>query len=176
MNHASVVMWPSLLATLRLPGRQGREPCWIALWDCFGGHIFIIACAEQELKSQESRIPGVEPPKPTEYCTMAILKRWLQACQGAKLSGKRKELIKRSVRMWYIRRLLSNNASSKDLIRRILLSYKNIRKSFYLQSKRQHKQWFVPKQSHNAIQWWDSRPCLSHNLKVANTKGTKKRR
>ena len=56
------------------------------------------ACAEQELKLQESDIPGAELPKASEYWTMASLKRWL-ACQGAKLSGKRKDLIKRSVRL-----------------------------------------------------------------------------
>ena len=41
--------------------------------------MFIIAWAEQELKLQESYIPGDELPKPSEYCTMVILKRWL-AC------------------------------------------------------------------------------------------------
>ena len=41
-----------LLATLRLRGRLGREPCLITLWACFEARIFIIACAEQELKLQ----------------------------------------------------------------------------------------------------------------------------
>ena len=53
------------------------------------GTHFLIACADQELKLQESDILGAELPKPPEYCTIAILKRWL-ACQGAKLSRKRK--------------------------------------------------------------------------------------
>ena len=88
----------------------------MALWECFGSRIFNIACAEQELKLQESDIPGAELPKPPEHCKMAILKRSL-TCEGAKLSGKRKGLIKRSVRSWYIRRLLNNNISYRDLTR-----------------------------------------------------------
>ncbi|XP_015768406.1 PREDICTED: uncharacterized protein LOC107347056 [Acropora digitifera] len=42
----------------------------------------------------EQDIPGAELPKPPENCTVAILKRWL-SCRGAKVSGKRNELIKR---------------------------------------------------------------------------------
>ena len=86
----------------RLRGRRSR-----ALLDCvrFGGHIFIMAFAEQELELQESDMSRAELPKPPEHCTMAILKRWL-GCQGARLSEKRNDLIKRSVRSWYIRRLL----------------------------------------------------------------------
>ena len=42
----------------------------------------------------ESDIPGAELPKPAEFCTVAILKRWL-SCRGAKVSGNRKDLIKR---------------------------------------------------------------------------------
>ena len=37
---------------------------------------------------------GAELPKPAEFCTVAILKRWL-SCRGAKVSGNRKDLIKR---------------------------------------------------------------------------------
>ena len=42
----------------------------------------------------EQDILGAELPKPPENCTVAILKRWL-SCRGAKVSGKRNELIKR---------------------------------------------------------------------------------
>ena len=48
----------------------------------------------QELKLTESDIPGAELPRLAEHCTVAILKRWL-ACSGAKVSGKREDLIKR---------------------------------------------------------------------------------
>ena len=44
----------------------------------------------------EQDIPGAELPKPPENCTVAILMCWL-SCRGAKVSGKRNELIKRSV-------------------------------------------------------------------------------
>ena len=47
---------------------------------------------QQELT--ESDIPGAELPRPAEHCTVAILKRWL-ACSGAKVPGKREDLIKR---------------------------------------------------------------------------------
>ena len=45
--------------------------------------------ADENTKVQlvESDIPGAELPKPAEFCTVAILKRWL--------SGNRKDLIKR---------------------------------------------------------------------------------
>ena len=42
----------------------------------------------------ESDIPGAELLKPAEFCTVVILKRWL-SCRGAKVSGNRKDLIKR---------------------------------------------------------------------------------
>ncbi|CAH3144356.1 unnamed protein product [Porites lobata] len=38
-------------------------------------------------------IPGAELPRQAEHCTVAILKRWL-ACSGAKVPGKREDLIK----------------------------------------------------------------------------------
>ena len=52
--------------------------------------------ADENTKVQlvESDIPGAELPKPAEFCTVAILKRWL-SCRGAKVSGNRKDLIKR---------------------------------------------------------------------------------
>ena len=52
--------------------------------------------ADENTKGQlvESDIPGAELPKPAEFCTLAILKRWL-SCRGAKVSGNRKDLIKR---------------------------------------------------------------------------------
>ena len=51
--------------------------------------------ADENTKVQlvESDIPGDELPKPAEFCTVAILKRWL-SCRGAKVSGNRKDLIK----------------------------------------------------------------------------------
>ena len=48
------------LAALKLYGRPGREPRWIALWDCFGRLIFIIACVEQEFKLRGSNIAGFQ--------------------------------------------------------------------------------------------------------------------
>ena len=52
--------------------------------------------ADENTKFQldESDIPGAELPKPAEFCTVAILKRWL-SCRGAKVSRNRKDLIKR---------------------------------------------------------------------------------
>ena len=52
--------------------------------------------ADENTKVQlvESDIPGAELPKPAEFRTVAILKRWL-SCRGAKVSGNRKDLIKR---------------------------------------------------------------------------------
>ena len=47
------------------------------------------------MKLQEIDVLGWELLKPTQYCTVSILNRWL-SCRGAKVSGKRlKELIKR---------------------------------------------------------------------------------
>lgn len=42
----------------------------------------------------EGDIPGASLLKPVEQCSVAILKRWL-LCRGAKISGKKNELIKR---------------------------------------------------------------------------------
>ena len=41
--------------------------------------------ADENTKVQlvESDIPGAELPKPAEFCTVAILKRWL-SCRGAR--------------------------------------------------------------------------------------------
>ena len=43
---------------------------------------------------EEQDILGAELPRPAELCSVAILKRWL-SCRGAKVSGKRSELIER---------------------------------------------------------------------------------
>ena len=67
----------------------------------------------------EQDIPGAELPKPPENCTVAILKRWL-SCRGAKVSGKRNELIKRSV-------LLSNNQANLEYTRRMAVQLKSTR-------------------------------------------------
>ena len=75
----------------RLRGRLGQVRCRKASWGCFGGTM-----ADENTKVQlvESDIPGAELPKPAEFCTVVILKRWL-SCRGAKVSGNRKDLIKR---------------------------------------------------------------------------------
>ena len=59
----------------------------------------IVITTKQDLKDitlEANDIPGAELPKPPELCTVATLKRWL-SCRGAKVSGKRHELIKRFV-------------------------------------------------------------------------------
>ena len=101
-NRGLVQLGNDLLATLRLRDRPGRDGCQSALWDCFGERIFNMAAnsnegakAEEEMKLQEIDVLGWELLKPTQYCIVSILKRWL-ASGGAKLSGERlKELIKR---------------------------------------------------------------------------------
>ena len=52
--------------------------------------------ADENTKVQlvESNIPGAELHKPAEFCTVAILKRWL-SCRGAKVSRNWKDLLKR---------------------------------------------------------------------------------
>ncbi|XP_029206168.2 uncharacterized protein LOC114969974 [Acropora millepora] len=69
--------------------------------------------ADENTKVQlvESDIPGAELPKPAEFCTVAILKPWL-SCRGAKVSGNRKDLIKRVND--YINNGLSNNLVDPD--------------------------------------------------------------
>ncbi|PFX31615.1 uncharacterized protein LOC111321917 [Stylophora pistillata] len=69
--------------------------------------------ADENTKVQlvKSDIPGAELPKPAEFCTVAILKRWL-SCRGAKVSGNRKDLIKRVND--YINNGLSNNLVDPD--------------------------------------------------------------
>ena len=53
-----------------------------------------MAVENTRVQPVESDIPGAELPKPAEFCTVAILKQWLP-CRGAKVSGNRKDLIKR---------------------------------------------------------------------------------
>lgn len=43
---------------------------------------------------EETDIPGGTLLKPVEQCNRAILKRWL-LCRGAKISGKKNELLQR---------------------------------------------------------------------------------
>ena len=57
----------------------------------------------EDITLEANDIPGAELPKPPELCTVAILKRWL-SCRGAKVSGKRHELIKRFVVVSTIKR------------------------------------------------------------------------
>ena len=94
-NRGLVQLGNDLFATLRLRNRLGRGGCQSALWDCSGGRIFNVAAnsnedanAEEEMKLQEIDVLGWELLKPTQCCTVSILKRWL-ACRGAKLFGKR---------------------------------------------------------------------------------------
>lgn len=48
----------------------------------------------KDLKLREDDIPGAKLQKPVEQCTVAVLKRWL-ICRGAKVAGKRQDLVKR---------------------------------------------------------------------------------
>jgi len=52
-----------------------------------------MATSEELVTLNEADVPGAELRKPAEYCTVAILKRWL-SCRGAKVSGTRNEFIK----------------------------------------------------------------------------------
>ena len=47
-----------------------------------------------EVELNEDNIPGAKLPKPAEHCTVSVLKRWL-SCRGAKVTGKRKDLVVR---------------------------------------------------------------------------------
>ena len=77
--------------------------CRKAFWGGFRERISkmtsIVITTNQDLEDitlVANDIPGAELPKPPELCTVAILKRWF-GCRGAKVSGKRHELIKRFV-------------------------------------------------------------------------------
>ena len=91
----------SIFAFLRLRWRLGLDTYRKGSSGCFEGRIFQDGVkqrskrsVQQEITLDESDIPGAELPKPAQLCTLAILKRWL-SCRGAKVSGKRKDLIKR---------------------------------------------------------------------------------
>ncbi|CAB4015252.1 Hypothetical predicted protein, partial [Paramuricea clavata] len=43
---------------------------------------------------EEGDIPGAKLQKPVEQCTVAVLRGWL-SCRGAKVTGKREDLVKR---------------------------------------------------------------------------------
>jgi len=47
-----------------------------------------------EVELNEDNIPGAKLPKPAKHCTVSVLKRWL-SCRGAKVTGKRKDLVAR---------------------------------------------------------------------------------
>jgi len=49
-----------------------------------------------EIDLEETDVPGASLAKPVEQCTNAVLKRWL-ACRGAKVTGKRVDLVARFV-------------------------------------------------------------------------------
>ena len=48
---------------------------------------------------EEEDIPSAKLQKPAEQCTVAVLKRWL-SCRGAKVTGKREDLVKRFVQLY----------------------------------------------------------------------------
>ena len=52
------------------------------------------ALSHLSIKLNEDDIPGAKLPKPTEQCTVPVLKQWL-SCRGAKVTGKRGELVER---------------------------------------------------------------------------------
>ena len=89
-DRTSPVPFPVVLPVPRLRGRLGQVRCRKASFGCFGGRSF----QNYGRKHESSAIPGAELPKPAEFCTVAILKRWL-SCRGAKVSGNRKDLTKR---------------------------------------------------------------------------------
>ena len=76
------------------PFRRIVRACREASWGCFGGRSSKMADENTKVQLDESDIPGAVLPKRAEFCTVAILKRWL-SCRGAKVSGNRKDLIKR---------------------------------------------------------------------------------
>ena len=47
-----------------------------------------------EIELNEYDILGAKLPKPTQHCRVLVLKWWL-SCRGAKVSGKRKDLVAR---------------------------------------------------------------------------------
>ena len=49
---------------------------------------------KDDIRLEEGDIPGASLLKPVEQCNVAIFKRWL-LCRGAKISGKKNELINR---------------------------------------------------------------------------------
>ena len=92
-----------IFAFLKLRGRLRLNECRKAFWGGIGERISkmvsMVVTTNQDLEDitlEANDIPGAELPKPPELCTVAILKRWL-SCRGAKVSGKRHELIKRLV-------------------------------------------------------------------------------
>ena len=46
------------------------------------------------IELNEDDIPGAKLPKPAEHCTVSVLK-WRLSCRGAKVSGKRNDLVAR---------------------------------------------------------------------------------
>ena len=62
--------------------------------DCDERDDGVVNAANLEAILEEQDIPGATLLKPVEQCNMAILKRWL-LCRGAKISGKKNELVQR---------------------------------------------------------------------------------
>jgi hypothetical protein len=56
----------------------------------------LLGSDSDDLVLEEGDIPGAKLQKPVEQCTVAVLKRWL-SCRGAKVTGKREDLVKRFV-------------------------------------------------------------------------------
>jgi hypothetical protein len=53
----------------------------------------LLVSNSDDLVLEEGDIPGAKLQKPVEQCTVAVLKRWL-SCRGAKVTGKRDDLVK----------------------------------------------------------------------------------
>ena len=60
----------------------------------------------------EDDIPGAKLCKPVEQCSMARLKRWL-SCRGAKITGKKLELVNRYVDFFINYQIMCDSATSQ---------------------------------------------------------------
>ena len=97
-NRGLMQLGNDLFATLRLRDRPGRDGCQSALGDCFADAFSTWRQIRMKARTRRKKWNYrrlMYWVKPTQYCIVSILKRWL-ACWGAKLSGKRlNELIER---------------------------------------------------------------------------------
>ena len=113
-----LLMWKCIFATSESWRTANELRAGSGLWGCFGERVVFvnlllwetviilkqikqITLNEKEnnqlkdgITLEEGDIPGASFLKPDEQCNFAILKRWL-LCRGAKISGKKNELINR---------------------------------------------------------------------------------